>query len=168
MQHVWSGLLPFDSVFRICCVRRCPTRWSPLWEETSAACWTPCGWWTSCWCCCLRDERRCPNPPQGRQVASPACDVWTVQGRDRTDSSSTVSAARTPTLWSTPSTPEVRTQTLLRLDYLLDTTDAVELKSLVDGFMLFFFLFSFWQIIFLCPVRYEAVITGCVSCSRLL
>lgn len=86
------------SLCRTCCGRRCPPRWSRLWEEMSAACWTPCDWWTSCWCCCLRAARRCPNLRRAQQVGSPACGAWTAPGRDRTDSSSTVSAAKTQTL----------------------------------------------------------------------
>lgn len=98
-------------VSRTCCVQHCPIRWSQRWEEMSAVYWTPCGWLTSCWCSCLRGEKRCQSPQQGRRAGSQGCDVWTVLGRDHTDSSSTVSVARTQMLSSMPLTLEVMMQT---------------------------------------------------------
>lgn len=98
-------------VSRTCCVQHCPIRWSQRWEEMSAVYWTPCGWLTSCWCSCLRGEKRCQSPQQGQRAGSQGCDVWTVLGRDHTDSSSTVSVARTQMLSSMPLTLEVMMQT---------------------------------------------------------
>lgn len=85
-------------VFRTCCGRLCLTQWSLHWEEMRGVCSIPCGWWISCWCSCLRDGRRCQSPQQDQRAGYLDCDVWTALESDPTDSSSTVSAARTPTL----------------------------------------------------------------------
>lgn len=98
-MHVGGGIgcfLIFAShVLRTCCALHYLTPWSRPWEETSAVCWTPCGWSTSCWCYCSKAGKRCLNPRRGQQDESQGCDALTARGRDHTDSSLTVFAAKT-------------------------------------------------------------------------
>lgn len=93
--------------FRISCAQSCPTPWRVLCRATNAACWTPCGWWTYCWCCFLRAARLCPNPQLVLPVVSLVCGVSTAPANAPTDSLLTVYAAKTPMLSLMPLTPVV-------------------------------------------------------------
>ncbi len=98
------------SPFRIFCAQNCLTQWRVLCRGMSAVCWTPCGWWTCCWCCSLRDARLCPNLQLVLLVVSLVCGVSTALGNAPTDSLLTVYAAKTPMPSLMPLTPVVSVQ----------------------------------------------------------
>uniref|UniRef100_A0A6B0UBE9 Uncharacterized protein n=1 Tax=Ixodes ricinus TaxID=34613 RepID=A0A6B0UBE9_IXORI len=72
----------------------------------NGACWTRCGWWTYWWCSCSKGARPYPRPEWPRcPRGSAPCAGWTAPASAPTASSSTASAARTPTPSWMPLTP---------------------------------------------------------------